>query len=220
MTTLRVLVTGGAGFVGSHMVAALLEQGAEVVVFDNLSTGHEAAVLPGARLVRGDLANPTDIDTVFASTRFDAVFHFASLSLVGDSMREPMQYLGDNVGNGIRLIDACLRHGVGRFVLSSTAALFGKPDRMPIDEQTLIFPGSPYGESKHMLERALLMRRWAGVRPCRYSAMTTPHPTGPACVTMFMWTTWHRRISVRSPVWSKAVLPTISAVRTDIQCKR
>jgi UDP-glucose 4-epimerase len=154
----RYLVTGGAGFVGSHIVAALLERGDDCVVLDNLRTGHAAAVLPSARLVRGDLANAADIDAALAQGPWDAVFHFASLSLVGDSMREPMQYLAENGGNGIRLIDACIRHGVRRFVLSSTAALFGLPDRIPIDETAHVEPGSPYGESKWMLERALL---WA-----------------------------------------------------------
>ncbi len=153
--TQRFLVTGGAGFVGSHLVAALLDQGAEVVVFDNLRTGHRAAVLPGARLVEGGLEDGAAIDAVLAQGPWHAVFHFAALSLVGDSMRDPVGYLAANVGNGLRLLDACVRHQVPRFVLSSTAALFGTPDRMPIDEDTTIDPGSPYGDSKWMLERAL-----------------------------------------------------------------
>jgi UDP-glucose 4-epimerase len=155
----RFLVTGGAGFVGSHLVAALLDQGAEVVVLDSLLTGHRQAVLPGARLVEAGLENSEAIDAVLADGSWHAVFHFAALSLVGDSMRDPIGYLAANVGNGLRLIEACTRHGVPRFVLSSTAALFGTPDRMPIDEDTTIDPGSPYGDSKWMLERALA---WAG----------------------------------------------------------
>ena len=160
----RFLVTGGAGFVGSHLVAALLEQGAEVVVFDDLTTGHRAAVLPGARLVQGRLEDGAALETVLGEGGWDAVFHFAALSLVGDSMRDPIGYLSSNVGNGLRLIESCVKHDVGRLVLSSTAALFGTPDRMTppdftIDEDTLIAPGSPYGESKWMLERAL---GWAG----------------------------------------------------------
>ncbi len=153
--TQRFLVTGGAGFVGSHLVAGLLEQGAEVVVFDNLGTGHRGAVLPGARLVTGGLEDAGGVDAVLAQGPWHAVFHFAALSLVGDSMRDPLGYFAANVGNGLRLVEACVRHGVPRFVLSSTAALFGTPDRMPIDEETTIDPGSPYGDSKWMLERAL-----------------------------------------------------------------
>lgn len=154
----RYFVTGGAGFVGSHMVAALVDRGDEVTVFDNLSTGHRAAVPPQARLVEGDLADAAAIDAALSQGPWDAVFHFAALSLVGDSMRNPMLYLQANIGNGLRLIDASVRHGVSRFILSSTAALFGTPDVVPIDETARIEPGNPYGESKWALERALL---WA-----------------------------------------------------------
>ena len=128
------------------------------MVFDNLSTGHAAAVPPGAALIQGDLADPAALESALAPGGWDGVLHFAALSLVGDSMRAPMRYLADNAGNGIRLIDAAIRHGAPRFVLSSTAALFGAPETIPIDEDARIEPGSPYGESKHMLERALF---WA-----------------------------------------------------------
>lgn len=154
----RYLVTGGAGFVGSHMVAALLDRGDQVVVLDNLATGHAAAVLPGARLAVGDLANIEFVDGVLAEGPWDAVFHFAALSIVGDSMRDPFRYLAANVGTGVSLIAACVRHGVRRFVLSSTAALFGSSRSTPIDEDTPYDPDSPYGESKAMLERTLV---WA-----------------------------------------------------------
>ena len=155
----RFLVTGGAGYVGSHLVVALLDRGDEVVVYDNLRQGHAAAVPPGTRLVTAELADLAGLDGVLSDGPWDAVFHFAALSLVGESMQRPFYYLAENAGLGIGLIDACVRHGVKRFVLSSTANLFGNPQRIPIDEEERIEPGSPYGESKLMLERALY---WAG----------------------------------------------------------
>ncbi len=151
----RFLVTGGAGFVGSHCVAALVEAGAEVVVLDNLRQGHRAAIPAGVRIVEADVA---DAEAVLADGRWDGVLHFAALSLVGESMRDPIRYMIENAGQGFRLIKACVRHGVPKFVLSSTAALFGTPDHIPITEQARIDPGSPYGESKLALERAL---HWA-----------------------------------------------------------
>jgi len=151
----RYLVTGGAGFVGSHLVAALLDRGDDVVVFDNLASGHRQAVLPGARLVEGDLDDEARVNAVLSDGPWDAVFHFAALSIVGESMREPFRYLAVNVGTGVQLIAACVRHGVPKFVLSSTAALFGSSRSTPIDETTPFDPDSPYGESKAMLERAL-----------------------------------------------------------------
>lgn len=159
MARKRYLVTGGAGFVGSHLVAALLDRGDEVVVLDNLSLGHRAAVLPGATLIVADLADPRAVDEILADGPWEAVFHFASLSLVGESMALPFKYLIENGFNGIRLIEACVRHKIAKFVLSSTANLFGTPERIPIDEEVRIVPHSPYGESKFMIERAL---HWAG----------------------------------------------------------
>lgn len=152
-------MTGGAGYVGSHLVAALCDRGDEVVVFDDLSTGHCAAVPDGVQLIVATLSDRAALDAAFSDGPFAAVFHFASLTQVGESMREPCRYLIENGVNGIALIEACVRHGVTRFVMSSTAALFGTPDVIPIPENALIDPGSPYGESKWMIERALL---WAG----------------------------------------------------------
>jgi UDP-glucose 4-epimerase len=156
--TQRFLVTGGAGYVGSHVVAALADRGDAVVVLDNLRQGHRAAVPPGVRLVVADLADAAAVEAVLAEGPWDGVLHFAALSLVGESMREPFRYLRDNVASGIVLIEACVRHGVPRFVLSSTAALFGAPGSGLLAETAPIDPGSPYGESKWMLERVLL---WA-----------------------------------------------------------
>ena len=151
----RFLIVGGAGFVGSHLVADLLTRGADCVVFDNFRTGHRRAVLPGARLVEGDLADAARLDAVLADGSWDGVFHFAALSQVGESMRDPMLYFAENAGNGARLIGACVRHGVRRFVFSSTAALFGQPGAAPLGEDAVIAPLSPYGDSKHMIERML-----------------------------------------------------------------
>lgn len=164
----RFLVTGGAGFVGSHLVAALVQRRAHVVVVDNLSTGHRAAVLRGATLVEADIADAGSMEELLADGRWDAVFHFAALSLPGESMREPFRYLIENAHGGIKLIEACVRHGVRRFVLSSTAALYGE-QADPLPEDSPIEPGSPYGESKWMIERALY---WAD-RVCglRYAVL-------------------------------------------------
>ena len=151
----QFLVTGGAGFVGSHLVAELLDRGAACVVLDSLRTGHRAAVLPGARLVVGDLADAAVLEPLLAEGGWDGVFHFAARSLVGESMRDPMGYFIDNVGGGARLIDACVRHGVRRLVFSSTAALFGAPDDAPLAEDAPLGPVSAYGESKLMIERML-----------------------------------------------------------------
>jgi UDP-glucose 4-epimerase len=165
----RFLVTGGAGYVGSHLVAALLDRGDDVTVLDNLRTGHRAAVPKTAELVVADLADGEKLDQVLSQGPWDAVFHFASLSQVGESMRMPMTYLLDNAANGMRLIDACVRHGVGQFVLSSTAALFNLDSDAPIPEDAPIDPQSAYGESKYMIERTL---RWAGqVHGLRYACL-------------------------------------------------
>ena len=156
---MRTLVTGGAGYVGSHTVLALIDARHEVVVFDNLRQGHRQAVPAGVALIEADLADGARLEAVLADGPWDAVFHFAALSLVGESMADPFLYFRENAVLGMRLVEACVRQGIPRFVLSSTAALFGAPQRIPIDESEAVDPGSPYGESKLMIERAL---HWAG----------------------------------------------------------
>jgi UDP-glucose 4-epimerase len=154
----RFLVTGGAGYVGSHVVLALRERGDEVVVIDDLRQGHRQAVAPGAELVVADLADRAKVAEVFARWNFDGVLHFAALSLVGESMREPLRYIAENLSNTLWLAEAAVKADCRRFVLSSTAALFGLPERIPIDENAAIGPVSAYGESKLMAERGL---EWA-----------------------------------------------------------
>jgi UDP-glucose 4-epimerase len=162
---MKILVTGGAGYIGSIVVEQLVQAGESVVVFDNLSQGHRAAVHPSAIFVKGDLLNRGEVDAVLADIRPDAIMHFASKTLVGESMEKPFLYLGENVVCGINLIESAVEHGVRRFILSSTANLFDDPEKIPIAETERIVPGSPYGESKFILERFLYwMDRIHGMR--------------------------------------------------------
>jgi len=152
---MNILVTGGAGYIGSIVSEELVRRGERVIVFDNLYTGHRQAVPPEATFVYGDLADRAALRAVFERFAIEAVMHFASYTLVGESVAHPFMYLGENVTNGLNLLQEAVEHGVRRFILSSTANLFDDPLRMPIDEDERIVPGSPYGESKHILERIL-----------------------------------------------------------------
>lgn len=153
---MKVIVTGGAGYIGSITTAQLIESGHEVVVFDNLYQGHAAAVHPKAIFVQGDLADKSAIKRLFAEySGIEGILHFASYTLVGESMQKPLLYLRDNLVNAANLLEVAVANGVSRFILSSTANLFDAPERMPIDEHERIVPGSPYGESKFFIERML-----------------------------------------------------------------
>jgi len=152
----KVLVTGGAGYIGSICAAELLAAGHEVVVIDNLYQGHRAAVPSGAAFVEGDLRDTDAIARLFDQHRdFDGIMHFASFTLVGESMQQPLKYLRDNLVAGANLLEHAVANGVRRFILSSTANLFDDPEKMPIEPDERIVPGSPYGESKYFLERML-----------------------------------------------------------------
>lgn len=166
---MKILVTGGAGYIGSVATEQLVESGYSVVVLDNLSMGHAEAVHPKAILVRGDLCDKELVDSIFSEHAPEAVMHFASKTLVGESMDEPLLYLGDNVANATNLLECMLRHGVSKIILSSTANLFDQPERIPIAESERIVPGSPYGESKHTIERMLY---WLGcTRRMQYACL-------------------------------------------------
>lgn len=166
---MRVFVTGGAGYIGSVAVDALIDAGHEVAVFDNLYMGHVEAVNEKAEFIEGDLANRRSVDMAIGSFRPDSIMHFAAYSLVGESMQNPFKYLSDNVANGINLIEVALNHGARRFILSSTANLFDEPDTIPISESEKLQPGSPYGESKFFIERILY---WAlRTKGLRYAAL-------------------------------------------------
>jgi UDP-glucose 4-epimerase len=152
---MRVLVTGGAGYIGSVVVDELSQAGNEVVVFDNLSRGHRQAVPKNAELVVGELADRGSLDQLFRSRAIDAVMHFAALIEAGESMKAPADFFRNNAANALTLLEALLAAGVRRFVFSSTAALFGNPDRTPIEEDDPIHPTNAYGESKFLVERML-----------------------------------------------------------------
>ena len=151
---MRILVTGGAGYVGSVSVEALVASGHDVVVLDDLSTGHDWAYLAGARLVVGSYGDAERVAGILREDRIEAVLHCAARSLVGESMAEPARYYRDNVGGGIVLLEAMREASVDRLVISSTAAVYGSPETIPIGEDAPLRPVNPYGETKRTLETA------------------------------------------------------------------
>lgn len=151
---MKVLVVGGAGYIGSHMALMLGQQGAQAIVLDDLSSGHADAVL-SARLVQGSIEDTGLLDRLFTDESFDGVMHFASLIQVGESVQHPAKYYRNNVTHTLNLVDAMVRHRVKNFIFSSTAAIFGQPEYVPIDEAHPKQPINPYGRSKWMVEQVL-----------------------------------------------------------------
>jgi UDP-glucose 4-epimerase len=151
----RVLVTGGAGYIGSIVTAQLVQKGCEIIVFDNLSKGRRQAVPPQVRLVVGDTSERAALDRVFTENRIDAVMHFAAFIEAGESMQQPEKYFRNNSANTLTLLEAMLAHKVSRLVFSSTAALYGTPERTPIEESDPLHPTNAYGESKLLVEQML-----------------------------------------------------------------
>jgi len=154
---MKILVVGGAGYIGSICAEVLLDQKHEVAIFDNLSEGHRSALDPRAEFIEGDLADREATADTLARLRPEAVMHFAANALVGESMQNPSKYFRNNIANGLNVLDAMIAAEVSRLVFSSTCATFGPPDRVPIDEETPQRPINPYGESKLAFEKIL---RW------------------------------------------------------------
>jgi UDP-glucose 4-epimerase len=147
-----ILVTGGAGYIGSHMVHELVDAGERVVVLDNLTTGFDWAVAPGVPLVVGDTGDQAQVAALMAEHRVDAVIHFAASIVVPDSVADPLGYYRNNTANSRSLIETAVKHGVRHFIFSSTAAVYGNPQRIPVREDDPTVPTSPYGSSKLMTE--------------------------------------------------------------------
>lgn len=178
---MSILVVGGAGYIGSHMVKRLIEQGQEVVVVDNLSTGHRKAVDGKARFYEGDIRNHVFLKGVFDRENIDTVVHFAAFSIVPESMEKPLKYFDNNTAGMVALLEEMRDHDVKRIIFSSTAATYGVPEKSPIEENDRQAPINPYGESKLMMEKII---RWAdqayGIKfvALRYFNVAGAYPDG------------------------------------------
>ena len=166
---MKILVLGGAGYIGSHTVRELIDAGEEVVIADNLETGHIEAVHPAAAFYQGDIRDRAFVDKVFDSEKIDGVIHFAANSLVGESMTNPLKYYDNNLYGTKVLLESMVAHGVDKIVFSSTAATYGEPESIPILESDRTEPTNPYGETKLSMEK---MMKWTGVaHGLRYVAL-------------------------------------------------
>ena len=154
---MAILVLGGAGYIGSHTVYELIEQGEDVVIADNLLTGHIEAIHPKAKFYQGDIRDKDFLDNIFKKEKIDAVIHFAAFSLVGESMTEPLKYYDNNLYGTMVLLKSMVENGVDKIVFSSTAATYGEPENIPIKEDDRTFPTNTYGETKLAMEK---MFKW------------------------------------------------------------
>ena len=176
-----ILVAGGAGYIGSHMVALLVKRGYEVVVADNLRTGHWQAVKGARKMYVGDLRDGAFLHQIFTENKIDGVINFAAFSLVGESVTNPLKYYGNNVEGAVSLLSAMQAHGVDKIVFSSTAAAYGEPEKQPIEEGDRTEPTNPYGATKLAIENML---KWCdgayGIRyvALRYFNACGAHPSG------------------------------------------
>ena len=157
---MAILVPGGAGYIGSHTVDRLIEKGYDVVVADNLATGHLASVNKNAKFYEGDIRDADFLDKIFNNEKIDGIIHFAANSIVPESMEKPLKYFDNNTGGMITLLEAMQRHNVNNIIFSSTAATYGEPESIPVKETDSQVPTNPYGESKLMMEK---MMKWADV---------------------------------------------------------
>lgn len=155
---MKILITGGAGYIGSITNRMLSDLGYQTVIFDNLSTGHKESI-GNTLLVQGDLKNPADVEQVFSEHKFDAVIHFAALALAGESMQLPYEYFRNNISGGLNLVESMHKHGCTRLIFSSTCAVYGYPDTLPVRESESFKPVSVYGASKRIYEEVL---EWYG----------------------------------------------------------
>lgn len=154
---MSILVCGGAGYIGSHAVHQLIAGGEDVVIIDNLQTGHRSALNPAAKFYEGDIRNSDILDKIFSENKIDAVIHFAANSLVGESVEKPLKYFNNNVYGMQILLESMVKNGVDKIVFSSTAATYGEPVKIPIEENDPTVPTNPYGESKLIMEK---MMKW------------------------------------------------------------
>ena len=154
---MSILVCGGAGYIGSHAVYQLVKAGEEVVIVDNLQIGHRSAINPAAKFYQGDIRDANILDKIFTENKIEAVIHFAANSLVGESVEKPLMYFNNNVYGMQILLESMVRNGVDKIVFSSTAATYGEPEKVPIEENDRTQPTNPYGESKLIMEK---MMKW------------------------------------------------------------